>query len=90
MAKAVRTATAKASPARWSFPLERRNWLVIGAGMALLGLGYGLMAVGIVTRYDHPVALVVAPIVLVVAYLVVIPYGILKRWGSSSSESGAR
>ncbi len=80
----------RSAPVRWTFPLERRNWLIIGAGIVLLGLGYGLMAVGIVTRYDHPLALVVAPIVLVVAYLVVIPYGILKRWSSSGSGDASQ
>jgi hypothetical protein len=82
-AKQPRRSAREAIP--WRFPLERRNWLIIGLGIALIAIGYGLMAVGIFTRYDHPVAMVVAPIVLVIAYLVVIPYGILKRWDDSSS-----
>ncbi len=87
MAKAIRNSRLKG---QWSFPLERRNWAIIGIGIALIAVGYALMSVGIFTRYDHPLSLVVAPIVLVIAYLVVIPYGILKRWGSSDSQKASQ
>ncbi|MCS7176503.1 MAG: DUF3098 domain-containing protein [Candidatus Kapabacteria bacterium] len=87
MAKARRPTPSTARGVQWSYPLERRNWLIIGVGIALIVLGYLLMSVGIFTRYDHPLAMVVAPIVLVIAYLVVIPYGILKRWSKPPSAS---
>jgi hypothetical protein len=64
----------------WRFPLTRRNWQIIGAGIGLIVVGFALMAIFGAQRYDHPIAIVVAPIVLVFAYLVVIPYGILKRF----------
>ncbi len=88
MAQTRRSVRAAVQKPTWHFPLERHNWRIIGIGIALLVVGYGLMAVGIVAGYDHPLALVVAPIVLVIAYLVVIPYGILKR-GKSSDSTGA-
>lgn len=77
----------RAASSQWVFPLGKRNWRIIGLGLALVVLGYGLMSVGIFTRYDHPIALVVAPLVLVVAYLVVIPYGVLTRSKSSSQDA---
>jgi len=49
-------------------------------GIGLIVVGFALMAIFGAQRYDHPIAIVVAPIVLVFAYLVVIPYGILKRF----------
>ncbi|MCS6965687.1 MAG: hypothetical protein NZ473_02820 [Candidatus Kapabacteria bacterium] len=82
----ARSARSSVQKPRWSFPLQRRNWLVIGAGIGLMCIGYLLLAVGIFTRYDHPLAIVVAPIVLVIAYLVVIPYGLLKRWSPPDSS----
>ncbi|GBD07646.1 hypothetical protein HRbin21_01477 [bacterium HR21] len=71
----------------WTFPLGKRNWRIIGLGLALLVVGYGLMSIGIFTRYDNPIAMVVAPLVLVVAYLVIVPAGILTR--SKGSSPGA-
>jgi CBS-domain-containing membrane protein len=51
----------------WRFPLTRRNWQIIGAGIGLIVVGFALMAIFGAQRYDHPIAIVVAPIVLVFA-----------------------
>ncbi len=70
----------------WGFPLTRRNWQIIGLGIGLIVVGFALMAIFGTQRYDHPIAIVVAPIVLVFAYVVVIPYGILKRFPEDRSS----
>lgn len=60
----------------FSFPLEKENFMIIGAGIVLLIIGYILMAQNSV---DGFVPTVVSPIILVIGYCIVIPYGILKR-----------
>ena len=86
MARQTEVRKGRTAGVSWTLPLGARNWRIIGLGLALVVIGYGLMSVGIFTRYDHPIALTVAPIVLVVAYLVLIPYGILARSKGSSQE----
>jgi uncharacterized membrane protein HdeD (DUF308 family) len=49
-------------------PLERRNWTVIGAAIAMIILGFFLLSQGDVTA---------APFLLVLGYCVLIPVGIL-------------
>lgn len=58
------------------FPLEKENIMIIGAGIAMLIVGYLLMNQNSV---DGFVPTIISPIILVVAYLIVIPYGILKK-----------
>jgi len=60
----------------FSFPLERENFMIIGAGIVLLIIGYILMAQNSV---DGFIPTVISPILLVIGYCIVIPYGILKR-----------
>src|SRR4030095_9574546 len=59
-----------------SFPLEKDNFLIIGAGIILLVIGYILMAQNSV---DGFVPTVISPILLFLGYCVVIPYEILKK-----------
>lgn len=55
---------------------ERENYLIFLAGVILLILGYVLMAIG--DTYST-LSLTIAPVILFVAYLVVIPAAILYR-----------
>jgi hypothetical protein len=66
----------------FSFPLEKENFMIIGAGIILLIIGYVLMAQNSVSGF---VPTVVSPIILVIGYCIVIPYGILKRPKSISA-----
>jgi hypothetical protein len=59
-----------------TFPLEKENFVIIGAGILVLIIGYFLMAQNSV---DGFLPTVVAPIVLLAGYCVIIPYGILKK-----------
>ena len=77
MAKPSRGKARRRSAARRDvLPLERSNYLIIGAGLLLILVGYLAMLEGSVEGF---LPLVVAPILLVLGYCVVIPFGILYR-----------
>ena len=54
--------------------LNKKNIFLIGVGILLLIIGFICLATG---PADNPVSLSVAPIILTIAYVVVIPLGIL-------------
>lgn len=68
----------------FSFPLEKENFAIIGAGIVLIILGYLLMNQNSV---DGFVPTVISPILLFLGYCVVIPYGILKGHRSAKTET---
>lgn len=77
MAKRARKKVRKRIGARGeALPFEKSNYLIIGAGLLLILLGYLAMLEGSVEGF---LPLVVAPILLVAGYCVVIPFGILYR-----------
>jgi hypothetical protein len=55
-------------------PFERKNVLIILAGVAIIALGYLIMWA---SPTMSPMALTVSPIVLLIGYLIVVPMGIL-------------
>lgn len=77
----------------WEFPLEKKNlmWILIGIGVVILG--YILMSTGITSeaavpdgKWNNPIAIGVAPVLLVIGYCVIIPYGILKMFKSKPDK----
>ena len=60
---------------------NKKNILLVGLGILLLVIGFFALAQG---PANNPVSLTVAPIILVLAYVVVIPLGIL--WSGKSQE----
>jgi len=69
-----------------SFPLEKENFVIIAAGIALLVIGYLLMNQNSV---DGFVPTVISPVLLFLGYCVVIPYGILKGHRLSKTDTGS-
>ena len=67
---------------------ERYNFLFLFLGIGLLALGYFLKTL---SPWDNPVALTISPVILIVAYLIIIPFAILlkssDRKKNVSSES---
>lgn len=57
----------------FQMPFEDKNVIFILIGVAIVGLGYFLLSTGPVMGV---VSLTIAPIVLCIGYLVVVPYGI--------------
>lgn len=54
--------------------MNKKNIILVALGVLLLVIGFVCLATG---PANNPVSLTVAPLILVVAYLVVIPIGIL-------------
>ena len=54
--------------------LNKKNIILVAIGVLLLVIGFICLATG---PADNPVSLTVAPLILVLAYIVVIPLGIL-------------
>ena len=61
--------------------MNKKNMILIALGVLLLVIGFACLATG---PADNPVSLTVAPLILVLAYLVVIPVGIL--WKSKKQD----
>ena len=61
---------------------NKKNITVIIVAFLMLVIGFVLLGQG---PAENPLSLTVAPIVLVIAYLVVIPFGIL--WGFSKNDT---
>jgi uncharacterized membrane protein len=81
-----RTKAGSASAFHWSMPFGKTNFIYFGIALGVVLLGYALMATGITSdpqkyleTWANPVAIVVAPTVLVIAYCVLIPLAIMKR-----------
>lgn len=78
---------------QWNFPMSATNFIYFGIAIAVIVLGYVLMATGITSdpqkyleTWANPMAIVIAPTLLVIAYCVLIPIAIMKR-GKSESAS---
>ena len=79
MAKAktsIKTSRKAAPPVYIRISLTKKNYLIIALGIALIVIGYILMAANSV---DGFLPTVVAPVLLVAGYCVVIPVGILIK-----------
>lgn len=98
MAKKVRRTVTKsrntANNVEWNFPLAKNNLYILVGGLAVIILGYLAMATGLGSEYampegewNSPMAIVIGPMLLVFAYLVIIPFGILKVYGSNSDNN---
>lgn len=77
MAKPVNRRESRRKASREAhLPLGKQNFLILGAGLIVILIGYLTMITGGVEGF---LPLVVAPILLVAGYCVVIPIGILYR-----------
>ena len=83
MAKVKAKARKKARTIAREIPFARRNYLLFGAGVLLLIVGYFALAQG---PYDSFSSLTLAPILLVIGYCVVLPFAIMYRGGKETSR----
>lgn len=87
MAKVIKTrGKARRSPADDHLPLDKQNFIILGAGLLAIALGYVAMLEGSVEGF---LPLVAAPILLLIGYCVLIPLGILYR-ASMFSRAGSQ
>ena len=70
----------------FQMPFDRKNIMIILAGVAVVALGYIVMYMS-PTMSD--MALTVAPILLVLGYCIIIPFGIMTGIRGKRAEAGA-
>ncbi|MBI5402615.1 MAG: DUF3098 domain-containing protein [Ignavibacteriae bacterium] len=79
--------TKKAPPkAHIKIAFTKKNYMILGLGIAVIILGYILMAANSV---DGFLPTTVAPILLVAGYCVIIPFGILFKDKEITAEDAA-
>ncbi|MDR1759692.1 MAG: hypothetical protein LBR60_04105 [Fibrobacter sp.] len=62
--------------------VHKKNILLVSLGILLLVIGFFCLAQG---PAENPLSLTIAPVVLMIAYLIVIPVGIL--WGGKDQKT---
>jgi hypothetical protein len=77
MSKTKSTKTNSADEKKLIYPLGPKNFKILGVGVFLIALGFYLMALP--DNPDDFLTLTLAPIILVIAFVVVIPLGIMYR-----------
>ncbi|MFA5011327.1 MAG: hypothetical protein WC644_05175 [Ignavibacteria bacterium] len=82
MAKVVKSKKSKQADT-FHLSLTNRNYAIIGTGILLIILGYIFMSENSV---DGFLPTVIAPILLVLGYIVIVPFGILFKDKSSKIE----
>lgn len=77
----------------WEFPLEKKDMIFLLVGIGVIVLGYLLMTTGITEdpavidgKWNNPLAVTVAPMLLVIGYCVIIPMAILKFFSKSNKS----
>tara|TARA_Y100000590_G_scaffold448118_1_gene584295 strand:+ start:860 stop:1120 length:261 start_codon:yes stop_codon:yes gene_type:complete len=65
----------------WSF--SSKNYIIFGIGLVMIILGYFVMAMGSVNSFQ---SLTLAPIMLFIGYLIIIPLALIYR--DKSNQSG--
>lgn len=86
--KSKSTLVGKKSKSKSSFvenlSFTRRNYLLFGIGLLAIIIGYIVMATGETYSYQ---SLTIAPIILLIGYLVVIPIALLYRKKDRTGKS---
>lgn len=77
MAKKEKTEKRKTLFQKNVVPFSKQNFIILAIGFLLILIGYYLMAIGGVDSFE---AVTLAPIILFVAYVIIIPYAILKKF----------
>jgi hypothetical protein len=85
VAKAIRKERIRKGAKEDRLPLEPLNFKIMGAGVAIIVLGYLALSEGSVEGF---LPLTVAPILLVLGYCVVLPLGIIYRKGLFTRKQG--
>ena len=84
MARVTPKSAAKRKTVSVSLPFTKRNYQILGIGLLIIIAGY--IALG-QQPWDGTMPLVVAPILLVLGYCVVIPFGILFREKTQTTQA---
>lgn len=84
----------KSKKVSWEFPLTKSNFIYLAVGLGIILLGFILMATGITEepavpdgKWNNPMAVTIAPILLIIGYCIVVPLALLKFFGKKSDEA---
>ncbi|MCO6465218.1 MAG: hypothetical protein J5I53_01255 [Bradyrhizobiaceae bacterium] len=80
----AKTAQTKKQKVSWVHPWTSKQFMYLGIGIAVIIVGFLLLATGVGSGWDNPLAVNVAPVVLVIGYCVVVPWAIMS--GSKKSD----
>ncbi len=85
MAKVRRKIKAQAKTVQSPFKnyWTNTNYMILGAGIVVLFIGFLLMAQG---PWDNPLSMTISPLVLLVAYLVIFPLSIFYKKRKKAEE----
>lgn len=88
------SAAKKSKKVTWEFPLTKNNFVYLAIGLGIIILGFILMATGITEepalpegKWNNPMAVTIAPILLIIGYCIVVPLALLKYFGKKSDEA---
>lgn len=85
----------QAPSVRWGFPLTKMNLMVILGGVAVIIIAYLLMATSVTSLdkvdqndgiWNNTNAVTIAPILLAIGYLGIIPFGIFYRFKKDDDQ----
>lgn len=94
-AKSVKKASKTTPKTKWEFPLEKQNLILLAIGLVVILIGYALMSTGITEepaipdgKWNNPMAVTIAPVLLIIGYCVIIPVAILKSFKKKEESNG--
>ena len=78
---------------KWEIPFLRKNAIIAAIGLGVIVIGYILMSTGITNepaitngKWNNPMAVSVAPILLVIGYCIIIPFALIKYYGKKGDS----
>jgi hypothetical protein len=83
----VKKATKKQDPFISKFSLTGRNFIIFGIGILTIIIGYFIMASGDTYSFR---TLTLAPVILLIGYLIIIPTAILLRKKNPTEKSSEK
>lgn len=92
-----RTPRAEATKkVQWEIPFSKQNVIIAAIGLAVILVGYALMATGITDqpavpdgKWNNFMAVTAAPFLLVIGYCIIIPIAIMKRFDKNTNVEQA-
>lgn len=91
--KQSQTVRPRKKDEKWDFPYVKKNFIIAGIGLLIIIAGYFLMATGITEepalpdgKWNNPMAVTIAPILLLIGYCGIIPYALFKYFGKKEES----
>lgn len=92
--KPAQSSRLKKKEEKWDFPYVKKNFIIAGIGLIVIIAGYLLMSTGITEepalteggKWNNPMAVTIAPILLIIGYCVIIPYALYKFFGKKEES----